>query len=109
MKFFVLLFLFLPSLAASQPIPKVTYQAILQAQDLRDTKAIAGFLADKNFNIRARAGFACGSIQDTRGWPLVLRLTTDPRMEVRIAATFALGQLQFVADSAPRAKIWSGV
>ncbi len=97
--------LFLPSILLAQPLSEKTLQAILKAQDLRDATTLATFLWDTNPQIRARAAFACASVQDTSHIERLLQLLSDKDDSVRTAAAFALGQLNSVVDSTRRAAV----
>jgi peptidylprolyl isomerase len=90
---------------SAEIIPEKTRRALLVAQDLRDAKAIAKFLLDKNPEVKARAALACGSLQDTTLTPRLLALLSDSHFNVRASAAFALGQLNYVIDSMQRALV----
>jgi peptidylprolyl isomerase len=91
--------------AFAQTVPEKTRRALLVAQDMRDAKAIAKFLLDKNPAVKAHAAFACGSLQDTTHTPILIALLSDSHFNVRASAAFALGQLNSVVDSIQRALV----
>lgn len=91
--------------ASAQTLPEKTRRAILVAQDMRDAKAIAKFLLDKNPEVKARAAFACGSMQDTVHIPRLVELLSDSHFTVRSSAAFGLGQLNYVVDSVQRSLV----
>jgi HEAT repeat protein len=105
MKHFALAFLFAATHAVSQTIPDKVYREILSAQDGRDTKSLTAFLSHKQPEIRARAAFACASVQDTSHVAILNKLLFDNHYSVRTAAALALGQMNFVIDSAGRTAI----
>ncbi len=95
----------IPAILIAQPLSETISYAILKAQDLRDATTLATFLWDTNPQIRARAAFACGSVQDTSHIVRLLQLLTDKEDSVRTAAAFAVGQLNSVVDSTHRAVV----
>lgn len=106
MKFAIaLLGILVPALLIAQPLREKTMRAILRAKDLRDGRTLATFLWDTNPQIRARAAFACGSVQDTSHIERLLQLLSDKDDGVRTATAFAAGQLNSVVDSTRRAGV----
>ena len=109
----------LPALACSQspPVQPVAGRDEVRssrAADLRDTKALLLLMADqKRFeatvfvalldssaSVRTDLAVALGRIGDPRGRGLLQGLLIDVEPEVRRAAAFALGELEFSADVA---------
>ncbi|MBI5473798.1 MAG: peptidylprolyl isomerase [Ignavibacteriae bacterium] len=92
-------------LVSAQELPANVLRPLLTAQDLRDAKMISKFLMDKSASVRAKAAFACGSIQDTSAIPQLQTLLAEKYADVRLAAAFALGQLNYVIDSVQRRSV----
>ena len=109
----------LPALACSQspPVQPVAGRDEVRssrAADLRDTKALLLLMADqKRFeatvfvalldssaSVRTDLAVALGRIGDPRGRGLLQGLLIDVEPQVRRAAAFALGELEFPADVA---------
>jgi cyclophilin family peptidyl-prolyl cis-trans isomerase/HEAT repeat protein len=70
--------------------------SLIDAQDHRDTKVLAGFLADTSAAIRARAALAFASVGDSAAVPALLKALNDNDPSVRANAAFAFG---FCGDS----------
>ena len=67
-------------------------QRLVEWQVARDGGALIAALDDEDPDVRARAAFALGSVQDTAAVPALLARLADPHPDVRADAAFALGQ-----------------
>jgi len=71
-------------------------QALVEAQEARETAPLVDALGANDSVVRARAAFALASVQEPAAVPALLRALADPAAGVRADAAFALGQ---TADS----------
>ncbi len=68
---------------------------IALAEDMRHWSdgVLAGYLKDRDADVRARAALAVGRLQDSSAVPVLIPLTGDAAAPVRREAVFALGQI----------------
>lgn len=67
-------------------------QRLVERQVARDGAALIAALEDDDPDVRARAAFALGSVQDTAVVDALLARLSDPNPDVRADVAFALGQ-----------------
>ena len=89
----------LSSLVTAAESPPSVKSKIVAAEDARDVQApaLAAAARSKSPTVRARAALAYGRIQKPEAIDALLSLLQDPEVSVKKSATFALGQLGFVA------------
>lgn len=68
-------------------------QEVVEVQGRRDGAALVTLLGEEDPDVRARAAFALGSVQDPGAREALEALLADPEARVRADAAFALGQL----------------
>lgn len=76
-----------------------TLRRIVDLQNARNASSLIGSLADQTPEVRARAAFALGSVQDSSAILPLTQLLEDQDVRVRADAAFAIGQTGSPADS----------
>ncbi|MBI4535131.1 MAG: hypothetical protein HY708_02550, partial [Ignavibacteriae bacterium] len=99
---FIVLCTHLPFTLQAQVVGEEVERNILVAQDLRDVEILTTFLRSKEPAVRAKAALSSGSVQDTLLISILTDLLRDTSDVVRAASAFAIGQLNYVVDSAQR-------
>jgi cyclophilin family peptidyl-prolyl cis-trans isomerase/HEAT repeat protein len=80
-----------------------TLQRVVDLQVRRDGATLVQDLSSPRADVRARAAFALGSVQDTTAVPTLIHALTDTSSAVRRDAAFALGQTGDTTAFAPLA------
>lgn len=92
-----------PQPAASAPMAVVNQWAegrmmdVLDAQEVRDAKALCTFLLDSSATVRKAAATALAAVQDSSARPCLISALNDTQSDVRLAVARALS---YIADSA---------
>lgn len=84
---------------------ETTAHRVLRTRDLRDAATLLTILSNADAHTRAHAALAAGSVQDTSLIPVLTGLLGDEKQDVRKAAAFALGQMNYAVDSTQRSGI----
>ena len=82
----------LPSRPSDSLLHRPDLQRLVERQVARDGAALVAALDDERPDVRARAAFALGSVQDTAAVQALLIRLSDPDADVRADVAFALGQ-----------------
>ncbi|HRH69120.1 MAG TPA: peptidylprolyl isomerase [Flavobacteriales bacterium] len=69
--------------------------AVLDAQEHRNTEALCALLRDTSATVRTAAALAFASVQDSASAKCLLQVLSDPHVDVRVNAVYALG---FIAN-----------